>query len=175
MLPEILSFKLNSQSEIEKIRISIANERLQPKSYHYVKTFQHYLRRSEKGSKESSWRLAFCFRKEIGTEKNIIYAECLSKKSNLKESYGGIFWFGAILYSINYDQIAYFLFQKLAERNLPSGQYWFGFCRFFGDGIEKNEKEGIQLMKFAGESGDAYWAKKLALHLKNGMFGFSKT
>jgi TPR repeat protein len=88
--------------------------------------FQFYSTASEKGYKESNWRVSAYLRNKIDVEPDYKKSKLLSQKAQAKNLIDGIFMFGFSLSCQDEDGNAFQCFKRLAELNHSYGQFMVG-------------------------------------------------
>lgn len=115
---------------------------------------------SDKGLKDGNWMFgcSLLFNYYPKFEKQISMA--LFHKAQIKNINDGIFWLEYKYYFEKDYLNSISLFQVLAQKKHAGGLFLLGDSLAFGRGIKKNIDEGLKLVTFAGEIGDAFLGYK---------------
>jgi TPR repeat protein len=134
-----------------------------------IEASQVLQRLAEKGIIEACWKIAACYIKGIGVEKNPEKGQKYSKIAMNAGSLDGLFWF-ARSFEMDGD------FKKMKEakhKGHLAARWWVGCYQYHGVGCKQNQSQGRENMLKVASSGDLYWERIHHKLIKNNSFDFS--
>lgn len=156
----------NEQEEIE-MRIATDSILTQQTVNHVKEAAKIFKKLSDKGILDATWKIAACFIKGIGVDKNLIIGKKYAEAAMSKGSVDALFWFG--LASENYN-----LLKQAADQDYLAALWWVGCYLFEGKGIEQDKYEGQKAMLKAASSGDIYWGRLHFYLCENNLYEFGR-
>lgn len=125
---------------------------------------------ADDGDLEACWRIAACFCKGIGVDRNNQLGSFYAEKAMNEGLVDGIFWYGISCES--YEKAFPYLKESYEKGHL-AGKFFVGWFESTGHGTTQNVEEGKKKIEEVGMSEDSYWTNVFSLILEKGMFGFN--
>ena len=143
----------------------------------YKEAARLYAMAADKGDDNGMWRLALCYQKGKGVEKNLERSFELFKKSADKDNPQAFYGLGQCYYlgyGVEKDYYeAFVLFQKAAEKGQRGSLWQLGRCYEYGHGVKQNLVKAYEWYKKSAEAGSSEGQWRLGQCYEKGL-GISK-
>lgn len=143
----------------------------------YTEAARLYAMAADKGDDDGMWRLALCYQKGKGVEKNLEKSFELFKKSAEKDNPEACYGLGQCYYlgygvEKDYNE-AFVLFQKAAGKGQRGSLWQLGRCYEYGHGVNQNLVKAYEWYKKSAEAGSSEGQWRLGRCYEKGI-GVSK-